>query len=348
MNTVKSKFSYQEILFQVILHLITFFLYTTDQHESHTEFFESFEFAFFFNYVFASFIVNYYLLPHLLYKKKYLGFSIGICLLIGIVMFVEESVLERIYFPNSRGKHFPGVFHTLFEVLPVITILSGAKFAWDALRKQKEVEELKAAMEESELQFLKTQINPHFLFNNLNNLYSYAIDNSPKVPTIILELSAVLRYMLYECKEKFVPLSKEIEQLENFTKLNELQIEERGIVNFNTSGIDSGFEIAPLILIVFIENAFKHSQSSQSENIFIDIQVILEEDGKLHFYCENNFQSTSNTESLSRGIGLKNVKKRLELLYPLAHQLDILETENHYEVHLSIQLNQSTNELYYY
>ena len=265
-------------------------------------------------------------------------FGLLAVVLTGVVS-VEELVLEKIYFPDSRGTSFPGVHYSLLEVLPPITILAGAKFAWDALGKQREVDELRAAMNESELQFLTSQINPHFLFNNLNNLYSYAIAQSPKTPMIILELSSVLRYMLYDCKEKLVPLSKEIEQLENFTKLSELQIEERGVVNFRAPTVPSNHQIAPLILIVFIENAFKHSQASQSNNICIDIDIRLSDEGKLDFRCKNNFHPATNTDHLSNGIGLENVKKRLQLLYPNAHQLTIRPTENQYEVHLSLQLS---------
>jgi LytS/YehU family sensor histidine kinase len=237
----------------------------------------------------------------------------------------------------------------LWGVLPVITVLSGFKFAWDALRKQQEVELLKSTIKESELKFLRSQINPHFLFNNLNNLYSYAIEFSPKTPEIILKLSSVLRYMLYECKEKYVPLTKEMEQLENFTQLYEMQIEERGEVNFSVEVNQPDYQIAPLILIVFIENAFKHSQSGQSDHIRIDIAIELSEAGELNFTCKNNFHAEANTENLAHGIGLENVRKRLQLLYPNAHKLIIEEKENQYEVYLSMQLTQKVrHELYYH
>jgi len=265
-------------------------------------------------------------------------FFILVFLVITAVILIEELILERIYFPDTRGSRFPGVIFTLSQVLPVIIILSGFKFAWDALKRQKEVEELKAAVKDSELQFLTSQINPHFLFNNLNNLYAYAVENSPKTPDIIMELSSVLRYMLYECKEKYVPLSKEVRQLENFVKLNQLQIEERGNINFTCPERKSDYQIAPLILIVFIENAFKHSSASMSSDIQIDINIQLSEDGVLHFCCKNSFQPTTNTDKLSRGIGLQNVKKRLDLLYPDAHDLDIRESNNQYTVKLELQL----------
>lgn len=332
--------SYKELIFQIVLHVLVFIFYSFDKNRPQLEFYQV---IFFLNYAIATFFINYFLLPRFYYRKNYLFFFFFTALVIASVIVIEELVLEQIFFPDTRGKSFPGVFFSLFEVLPVITIISGFKFAWDAIEKQQEVDHLKATIKESELQFLTSQINPHFLFNNLNNLYAYAIENSPKTPQIILELSSVLRYMLYECKSKFVPLQKEIEQLENFTRLNQLQIEERGEVNFKTTNIKPGFQIAPLILIVFIENAFKHSQASQSQDIFIDIELKLSDTGMLEFICKNNFLPVSNTENLSKGIGLENVKKRLELLYSNTYELNIQESDNNYEVYVSLRLNKSSS-----
>ncbi|MEQ9439332.1 MAG: histidine kinase [Cyclobacteriaceae bacterium] len=343
-------FSSKEFLFQLVLHGLVFIFYSLDRHHPQIGFhLESYQFVFFLNYAVANAVISYVLLPQFFYRKKYGYFFTFTLLTIGGVILMEEFVLEKMYFPDSRGTNFPGVLFSLGQVLPLIVILSGFKFAWDALTKQRQVDELKATIKESELQFLKSQINPHFLFNNLNNLYSYAMENSPKTPAIILELSSVLRYMLYECREEFVSLSKEIEQLKNFTQLNELQIEERGVINFTTHNIQTDYLIAPLILIVFIENAFKHSQASQSDNISIDINIRLLDDGTLDFRCANSFQPIMNIENLSQGIGLENVRKRLQLLYPQTHQLEIRQTEDQYVVHLSMQLKKSVAyELYHH
>lgn len=334
----KPAFSIKELIFQIVLHVLVFIFYSFDSNKPQIEVYQV---VFFLNYAFATFIINYFLLPKFFYQKKYVLFFIGVLIIVTLVIVIEEGVIEKIYFPDSRGKSFPGVFYSLLDVLPVIVILSGFKFAWDAIGKQREVDLLKDAVKESELQFLKTQINPHFLFNNLNNLYSYAIEQSPKTPEIILELSGVLRYMLYECKERFVPLVKEVAQIENFINLNEMQIEERGEVTFTSSNIRSGYQIAPLILLVFIENAFKHSTASQSENIKINVNVDLRPDGTLKFICLNSYQPQSNTDSLANGIGLENVQKRLALIYPDAHQLDIQKDGSQYTVNLSIDLNKS-------
>ncbi|NNG09482.1 MAG: histidine kinase [Arenibacter sp.] len=324
-----------EVSFQILLHIVLFLFFSFDRYKPQVE---AFKLAAFVNYAFGALIINYILLPRFFYKKKYLQFFMSLLFIVACIIAIEELVLEKIYYPDTRGMHFQGVIYGLLDVMPVIIILVGFKFAWDASVKQREVDQLRNSVKESELQFLKSQINPHFLFNNLNNLYSYAIAESPKTPTIILELSSVLRYMLYDCKEDFVALSKELEHLRNFTQLNELQIEERGKVNFITGDIPSGYRIAPLILCVFIENAFKHSTASQSKDIFIDIGIKVSSKGRLEFKCKNSFSALGNTEKLTKGLGLQNVRKRLQILYPDAHDLQITQSNGFYVVFLVLQL----------
>ena len=328
---------YREVIFQLLLHLVVFISFAFDRRNPQIT---EPEVVFFLNYAVAALVINYVLLPRFLYKKKIAQFILFLCIVLVAVILIEENVLEKIYFPDTKGRRFGSFIFNLLNVLPVIAILSGFKFAWDALGKQREVDALKNMVKESELQFLKSQINPHFLFNNLNNLYSYAIENSPKTPEIILELSSVLRYMLYECKEQYVPLRKEVEQLHNFVKLSEMQIEDRGQVTFTAEFIPAGFQIAPLILSVFIENAFKHSTASQTDDIRIEIDLKVSESGVLNFNCKNSFHSQTNTDNLTKGIGLQNVRKRLDLLYPSTHDLVIKNDQDAYEVQLSIRLVQ--------
>jgi hypothetical protein len=338
MNRVKNinKSALSEILFQIILHVIVFLFYSFDREAPH---FESYKLVFFLNYSVAVFIINYALLPQFLYKKKYAMFVVLLMLVVLLTILIEEYVLEKIYFPDTRGQTFQGFFYVLLDIMPVIAILSGYKFAWDLIRKQREVEELRASVEKSELNFLKSQINPHFLFNNLNNLYAYALEKSDKTPLIILELSSVLRYMLYDCREEYVSLETELQQLQNFVRLNELQIEERGKVTFIPPERSAkGYKVAPLILMNFVENAFKHSIGSQVDNIVIRIKLEIQENGILVFECENTYHSNTNNSNLSEGIGLNNVRKRLELIYPNSHILKISEQEGWFNVFLSLNL----------
>ncbi|WP_339924353.1 histidine kinase [uncultured Cyclobacterium sp.] len=337
---IENSLAKKEVYFQLVLHALVFCFYVIDSnHPSKVNTFHWYDVVYFSNYTFANLFISYVLLPKFFYTKKYIAFFGLTVLTISLVILLEELVIEKWYFPDSRGAGFPGVIFSLGQVLPVIVILSGFKFAWDALRNQRKVEELKAIIKESELTFLKSQINPHFLFNNLNNLYSYAVVQSLKTPEIILELSSVLRYMLYECKEASVPLTKEVEHLRNFTRLYEMQIEERGEVTFEAPFGTTAFRIAPLILNVFIENAFKHSQSGQSEQIKIAIQLTINEDGKLTFICQNNFKHINQKSDSGKGIGLYNVKKRLNLLYPESHVLNIQQTDSLYKVSLEMVLN---------
>jgi hypothetical protein len=331
--------SFKELIFQIVLTIVVFLFYAIDRKNPQIE---GYEFAFFLSLASSAFLINYILLPFFFYKKKYLYFILYLGLVILAAVLMEELILEKIYFPDTRGSKFSNIFHTSIGILPVVTILVGFKFGWDLIEKQQQLEDLEAVVKESELQFLNSQINPHFLFNNLNNLYAHAIEESPKTPEIILDLSATLRYMLYDCKATWVSLIKELEHLENFISISKLQIENRGLVNFNYPTISSQYQMAPLILIVFVENAFKHSAASLLENIRIDIDVQITEKGYLEFSCINSFNEQSNIDNLSNGIGLENVQKRLQLLYPNAHTLEVQQTEQEYKVFLSLQLR-STN-----
>lgn len=329
---------YQELLFQVVLILLVFLFFSFDKKDP---LIELHEIVFFMNYLVAALIIGYVLLPRFIYRKKYTSFLVYFFLLIAVVILIEEGVLERIFFSDTKGQNFSALIYNLLDVLPPVIILSGFKLAWDATVKQRQLEELHLRAQESELQFLKSQINPHFLFNNLNNMYAYSLESSPKTPEIILALSSILRYMLYECHAKYVPLIKEVENLNDFIELQKLQIEGRGKVEFKVDNSSSGFHIAPLILLVFVENAFKHSSSSQTNSILIDVELRVGENGKLIFTCVNSFNEQSNLDSLSKGIGLENVRKRLEIIYPNLHELKISQSNNLYEVILTIDLNKT-------
>lgn len=330
----------REIVYQLAIMAVLFIFFSYNQEDginvTISSLVDKYKFAFFGNYMAAATVINYLLLPYY-FKKKTGIFFVGTIISLTLVILIDEFILEQIFFPNTRGKYFPGILFSLLETLPIIIIMVAFKIARDYYIKQKEVEDLKSLVKDSELQFLRNQINPHFLFNNLNNLYAYAIENSPKTPTIILELASVLRYMLYDCKEDFVPLAKEIEHLKNYTALNELQISSRGSVSFQEEICNGNYLISPLVLVVFIENAFKHSTQTQSNNIHIEIEVKVSEDGLLSFSCLNSYLPAFKPDE-HHGIGLKNVKKRLLLLYPHAHELIIKSEKNNFQVFLELRL----------
>ena len=294
------------------------------------------EAVFFVNYLIGSLFINYFLIPVFFNAKRYYLFVSGTVVVLIAMVLIDELVIENIVFPDTRGKYF-NFINSLLDILPATALLVGYKFAWDTVQKESKLEAANRAIAEGELQLLSAQIHPHFLFNNLNNLYALALENSPMTPKIILELSSILRYMLHDGKEKYVSLAKEIQNLKSYIHLSELQLEERGTVNFSFFNMNEKLKIVPLIFIVFVENAFKHSMASLTEGININILIDVKDD-ILHFYCENNFSDKTNCDNLPKGIGLKNVKERLNLLYEDRHNLTIEKNSEKYMVSLKIDL----------
>lgn len=337
------EFAYQLAVTTVLL---IFFSFNMDQTEEFRfrDLFAPYKLAFFSNYLAAAMLINYVLLPWFYAKKRTVLFVITLLILLVIVVLVDEFFLEKIYFPDTRGTYFPGFSYTVVETLPIIIIMVAFKLAWDFGKKQHEVEKLKSLVKESEIQFLKSQINPHFLFNNLNNIYAYAMDYSPKTPAIILDLSSVLRYMLYDAREDQIGINKEVDHLKKYIALFQLQLNKRGRINFVDDVLSEQYSLPPLILVVFVENAFKHSTGSQASNIEIDIRLKVTEKGVLHFQCKNNYCPIHQTTESASGIGLENIIKRLELLYPKNHRLEISKSANLFSVDLEIPLKKNNHD----
>ena len=192
-----------------------------------------------------------------------------------------------------------------------------------------------------ELENLKAQISPHFLFNTMNNFYGLAFDNSNKLPNLMIRLSDLLRYSLYETQQEKVPLENEIKYLENYIELEKIRLEDNLRLDFEIIGLHfKKFQIAPLLLITFLENAFKHSKNIYNEPIIIEIFINVSSDGIMTFRTKNNFNSQAENNLVSnKGIGLENVKKRLQAIYPNEnHSLKIETSVNFYKVELILIL----------
>jgi len=206
--------------------------------------------------------------------------------------------------------------------------------------KERLADKLEKLNIETELKYLKSQINPHFLFNSLNSVYALTLSKSDKAPEVVLKLSDILRYILYDGGEKVVGLKKEIEYLENYLDLEKIRYGSRLKTTLELEGDPSGKEIAPMIFLPFIENSFKHGVNSNIGNTFINIKFIIGVTD-LHFYIENNkpLQKLNETPDYQGGIGINNVKKRLHLLYPGKHSLSIDEEGDTFKVKLHLQLD---------
>jgi len=194
---------------------------------------------------------------------------------------------------------------------------------------------------QTELRFLKSQINPHFLFNTLNNLYALTLKKSDEAPEIVIKLSEMMRYMLYECNEKRVLLSKEIHYIRNYLDLERIRQGKNVNITFTVEGSANNEEIAPLLFIPFLENAFKHGLSNQIDHGFVDIRMHIEKD-MVSFFIENTkapVRPQADPNRKSGGIGLVNVHRRLNLIYPEKYDLRIDNHPNTYAVELTIELD---------
>jgi two-component system, LytTR family, sensor kinase len=272
---------------------------------------------------------NFYLSPKFLINS-WRPFMYVLLLLIAIfiVAFINASTNQ--YFYNAglynRKYNFMDAFFSQILILAVLAgIISFIRFTFTK-RKIVDLENKKLKVE---LNLIKNQINPHFFFNTLNNMYGLSVENSPQVPEIILKLSELLRYSLYESSDDSVLLKNEINFIKNYIQLH-LNIKESYVLD------DESYKISPHILIVFIENAFKHGVDSGIENPYIDIDLKVDK-SKLIFEVKNNF-ITPEVISKFGGIGLENAKKHLSISYPKTHQLEINNINNEHIVKLIVQL----------
>lgn len=193
---------------------------------------------------------------------------------------------------------------------------------------------LKAKKEKAELALLKSQINPHFFFNTLNNLYGLTVEKSDKAPEVVLKLSDMMRYSIYEGKKELVSLKNEIEYLNNYIELHKIRFQKKVDIKTNYE-VDKDYEIAPLLFLILLENAFKHGIESMTDNAFINLNLTAKENN-ISFTIKNSFESKITNES--SGIGLKNLQQRLELLYPEQHKLSIKKDDSTFDVNLEIKL----------
>jgi LytS/YehU family sensor histidine kinase len=208
--------------------------------------------------------------------------------------------------------------------------------------KQRETALVMREKANAELQLLKAQVHPHFLFNSLNNIYSFALEGSSRTPEMIRELSGLLHYMLYDCKQPLVPLEKELKLLNDYLSLEKIRYGDRLKINIQMPQQVNTEQIAPLLLIPFVENSFKHGTSKMLAHPFVMLNISMTE-GILYLHLSNS--KPSGLEEMfvtnNRGLGLRNVKKRLELLYPGRYELEILNDTSTYTVWLKITLSES-------
>lgn len=288
--------------------------------------------------------VNIYVLyPKFIVKKKYihylLYFIVALCIFYLIrteliYYFINENVWPESNTPQKAYSfnHILVVFlFGIYDVALVTTI----KLTADWVYERKRTEQLQKAQLRSELNFLKTQIQPHFFFNTLNNLYALTMKKSDNAPEVILKLSEIMQYVLYDAKATAIKLSKEINYIHSYLELEKLRYGSNLESSLEVSGNIDDIEVPPLLFLPFIENCFKHG-AKNNDNIRVNI-AFEKRATDLLFCVENNFNHTNRPE-VKHGIGIENVKRRLELLYDSKFNLNTDIFDNRYVVNLTIPL----------
>ncbi len=277
------------------------------------------------------------LIPRFLAKKKYVHYLLGLLLLVlgwTPAAFFLDNWLDVVFFDHSAAeltlKNLP---QGMVIILLVIAISSLVNLSYRWFFQLNKIVYLENEQLNTELALLKNQINPHFFFNTLHNLYSLALIKSDEAPQVILKLSDMMRYTIYDCKEKQVALKQEIAYLQNYINLQQIRLHERGSITCNVDVTDERATIAPLLLIVFLENAFKHGLETLTDGAYIKLSLKVDEH-LIYFSLENNYDTEERRPG--GGMGLENVQRRLNLLYGSQYQLNVSDQQGVYQVDLFI------------
>lgn len=280
------------------------------------------------------------LIPKLLGRKKINEYVFSILLIIAAIVGLR-IVVENLFNPEMFEKTwFLGkiITDSIFSSLIVITVGGGLKITKEWFKNERLKKEIESEKLAAELALMKSQINPHFLFNTLNNIRSLVRKNSPNSDEAIIKLSQLMRYMLYDASNDYVPLEKEVEYLQNYIALQRLRLPEKVDINFEIIENKKGHQIQPMLFIPFVENAFKHGVSYlEDSKVFLKLQI---EENSLYFTIWNNMNVRKDDFIKSEeraGFGLKNIKERLEYLYPDQHDLKISTEDGTFSVNLTIK-----------
>lgn len=263
-------------------------------------------------------------------------FLVSLAAFIPVKQFIVLQGIYNLHVPLSASFNFVSILSSLLILFFVCSIALAIKLVRSNMRQKEVAQEMIKKKLETELQFLKAQTNPHFLFNTLNNIYALARKRSETTADVVMKLSKLLRFMLYESQKETIHIADEIHVLDDYIELEKIRYNERLKINF-TRVIDNELQdIAPLILLPFVENAFKHGASESRFSSYIDINLQLQQ-GQLYFMCENSKAAeTAGTDTDK--IGLGNIRRQLELIYP-EHSLDITNENNYFKVLLKLNLN---------
>ena len=311
------------------------------------------------------YVLIYWFLPNYCFKKRNTFLIVFVLISLVLIYYFTASLFKGFYYLGEYifglRKDLPA-FHEQFnldmymvlrEQLSSLPVIAGFAIMIKLMKrwwvKQQETAQLFKEKTKAELQLLKAQVHPHFLFNTLNNIYYFTLSGSPKAPEMINKLSGLLNYILNECNQPLIPLQKEINMVLDYMALEKIRYGEQMNMTIEIQEAGSPLQsesgrglIAPLLLIPFVENSFKHGTSKMLAHPWVKLQVIIE-NNMLHFSVTNNRPQEAKPPVKKRGIGLKNVQKRLELLYSGTHELNIISEPESFFVSLKIPLQQANS-----
>jgi len=288
--------------------------------------------------------MNYFFfLPRFLERKKLgrylLEFFVPFVVIMFLRVHLQRYLIDGYTYQERYFYSTAYVVQTVAGSLFIVIFVSMLRFAKDWFEFEARKKEIENEKLTAELNFLKEQINPHFLFNTLNNLYYLAFTQSPNTTEVIAKLSQMMRYMIYDSNYPLVPLSKEIEYMQNYISLERLRLNDSIPIQFEIQGNAENVLIAPLIFITFLENAFKHGVSNNNPKAWVNVSIRLEGDQCIYKVENSKVQSAQKGVEERSGIGLQNVKRRLELSYPGKYQLQVDDQSDRYTVLLNLRLS---------
>lgn len=250
-----------------------------------------------------------------LFLKKYGIIILALAFIIGTSLCVETEVEIVIW--------------AIYSVTIIVFV-----YITERIKNKRRLERMQKEKTKSEISVLKNQLNPHFFFNTLNNLYSISLTEPDKTPKMLLMLSDLMRYTIYKGKEKLVTLKEEWEYINNYVALHKIRYKTEPSITLNAQFDENNFRIPPLMLIVLVENAFKHGVEKLEMNAFVEISLVADKN-EIIFEVKNNFEDLSDGVE---GIGLANLERRLALQYPNRHTLEIIKANNVFNAKLRLEL----------
>ena len=350
MKATQKKWSIRQFLTHAALWAMVWLFYTQFLGFQDGDFYKVIGFSFFLMPVtiVTTYTCIYYLIPEYLLTKRYYAFGLyalytmifsahGIMISIycGLIFLSNYDVTKMLPITQSLLMVFIGVYLIVFLASAFFLLRYNQATLERNYELKQRLLEGELRLNEQKLAYLKMQIHPHFLFNTLNTMYGFALQKSDKTPDMILKLSNLLDYLLYQVDDQLVELKQEVQHIQDYIALEQLRFQERLHIQFSLEGAWDHILIAPMLLLPFVENAFKHGAMEQG---VLTIAILLKvEQGRLQFSIQNTAHKNAASQEEHSGIGLKNVQKRLDLLYGETYALTVEREGNLYSVNLSLE-----------